>query len=93
MSFANGKKANAICDRCGLTYKYSNLHFEIENGKRNGLKVCSSCLDQDHPQNKLGREKVVDPQALKDPRPDKAETATVNTAFNNRFPHTAGVTS
>tara|TARA_X000001382_G_C3143007_1_gene170234 strand:+ start:71 stop:352 length:282 start_codon:yes stop_codon:yes gene_type:complete len=93
MAYASGKRSKAICDRCGQKYKYSQLREEVENSRRNGLRVCSSCLDVDHPQLKLGKTKIVDNQALKNPRPDKAETATVNTAFNNRFPHTAGVTS
>lgn len=93
MAYASGKTSKGICDRCGLTFRYTDLHFEIENQKRNGLKVCSSCLDDDHPQLQLGKEKVVDAQALRDPRPDVAETATNNTTFNTRYPHTAGVTT
>ena len=93
MGYASGKKSKAICDRCGFKYRYTQLRNEVENSRRSGLKVCPSCLDTDHPQLKLGKTRAVDNQALKDPRPDKAETATVNTAFNNRFPHTAGVTS
>ena len=93
MSYASGKKSKAICDRCGLKYRYNQLQFEIENQRRNGLKVCPSCLDQDHPQLRLGRTPVVDNQSIRDPRPDVAETATNNTAFNTRYPHTAGVTS
>ena len=93
MSYASGKYALAVCDRCGQQYKYSQLREEVENGRRNGLRVCSPCHDEDHPQLRLGKEKVVDPQALRDPRPDADQVATNNSAFNNRFPHTAGVTS
>lgn len=93
MAFAKGTRSKAICDRCGLKYKYSQLVLEIENSRPNGLKVCPSCLDEDHPQLKLGKTRIVDAQALRDPRPDRAETASNNTAFNSRFPHTAGVTS
>ena len=93
MSYASGKYALAVCDRCGQQYKYSQLKEEVENGRRNGLRVCPPCYDEDHPQLRLGKEKVVDPQALRDPRPDADQVATNNTAFNNRFPHTAGVTS
>tara|TARA_B100000902_G_scaffold77250_1_gene82007 strand:+ start:1381 stop:1662 length:282 start_codon:yes stop_codon:yes gene_type:complete len=93
MAYASGKNSKGICDRCGLTFRYEELLFEIENQRRNGLKVCSSCLDKDHPQLRLGEEKIDDPQSLRDPRPDHDEVATVNTAFNNRYPHTAGVTS
>ena len=93
MSYASGKYALAVCDRCGQQYKYSQLREEVENGRRNGLRVCPPCYDEDHPQLRLVKEKVVDPQALRDPRPDADQVATNNTAFNNRFPHTAGVTS
>jgi len=93
MSFASGKRSHAICDRCGFKYRYPQLQFEIENLRRNGLKVCPSCLDDDHPQLQLGKEKVVDAQSLRDPRPDVAEASTDNTTFNTRYPHTAGVTS
>ena len=93
MSYASGKYALAVCDRCGQQYKYSQLREEVENGRRNGLRVCPPCNDEDHPQLRLGKEKVVDPQALRDPRPDADQVATNNSAFNNRFPHTAGVTS
>ena len=44
MGYAVGKKANGICDRCGFTYLLSNLKYEIENQKRNGLRVCSECF-------------------------------------------------
>ena len=50
-------------------------------------------VDKDHPQNKLGKVRVHDPQSLRDARPDVAETATTNTTFDNRFPHTAGTRS
>ena len=55
MGYAVGKKANGICDRCGFTYLLSNLKYEIEDQKRNGLRVCSECFDQDQPQLQLGK--------------------------------------
>ena len=76
MSYASGKYALAVCDRCGQQYKYSQLREEVENGRRNGLRVCPPCYDEDHPQLRLGKEKVVDPQALRDPRPDADQVAT-----------------
>ena len=69
------------------------LREEIENGRKNGLRVCPPCFDEDHPQLQLGKQKVIDAQALQNPRPDADQVATNNTAFNNRYPHTAGVTS
>ena len=93
MSFASGKNSYGICDRTGLRYKYKDLVFEYTNGTKNGLKVGRDVVDKDHPQNKLGKVRVHDPQSLRDARPDVAETATTNTTFNNRFPHTAGTRS
>ena len=46
------------------------LVYEYKNGVKTGLRVGKDVADQDHPQNFLGRVKVFDPQALKDPRPD-----------------------
>ena len=90
--FASGKHSHALCDRCGQRYKYKQLKPEIENKRPNGLRVCPTCLDADHPQLQLGRKKIVDPQALKDPRPDRVEPASTIAAFLERYPHTAGVT-
>jgi len=68
--FAAGKRAFGFCDRCGFRYALSALRWEFEDRRRNGLRVCSSCLDPDHPQLQLGRFRIYDPQALDGPRPD-----------------------
>ena len=73
-SFAAGKKALAICDRCGLQYKLKELKWITLNENKTNLRVCPSCWETDHPQNKLGKYVVIDPQALRDPRPDNAES-------------------
>ena len=52
--YSAGKKALGDCDRCGFTYKLNDLQYEIQDSIRNGLRVCNSCLDADHPQFKLG---------------------------------------
>lgn len=88
--YATGKKSVALCDRCGQKYPYTDLREQIENRRPNGLRVCRSCLDEDHPQLQLGRHKIQDPQALRFPRPDRIEPASTIIAFNNRYPHTAG---
>ena len=44
--YAKGTKALGICDRCGFSYKLNALKYEIENGTRNGLRVCNSCFDE-----------------------------------------------
>jgi hypothetical protein len=55
MAYAKSKKALGICDRCGFTYKLRELIYEVEDETRNGLRVCKSCLDPDHPQLQVGR--------------------------------------
>ena len=37
--YAQGKKALAICDRCGFTYRLKDLRYEVQNKQKNGLKV------------------------------------------------------
>jgi hypothetical protein len=68
--FASGKKALAICDRCGLQYKLRQLKILVVRGRETNIKVCPTCYDPDHPQNKLGEFPVDDPQAIRNPRPD-----------------------
>ena len=83
MAYARGKKALGQCDRCGFTYKLAELKYEIFDGKRNGLRVCYDCLDEDHPQLKLGELNIVDPQNLYNPRVDTGEKeSTTYVAFN-----------
>jgi len=77
--FASGKHAFGLCDRCEFRYKLSALYWEIQDKKRNGLRVCADCRDKDHPQLQLGRFRIRDPQALRDPRPDN------NLANTNAF--------
>tara|TARA_Y100001973_G_C5204146_1_gene340163 strand:- start:1406 stop:1693 length:288 start_codon:yes stop_codon:yes gene_type:complete len=87
------KYALGICDRSGMRYKLKDLFHEIENGKRNGLKVGKDMLDKDHPQHSLGTVKPKDNQSLEGARPE-ADEASVNTStFDNLYPHTAGTRS
>ena len=71
--YAKGKKALGICDRCGFTYKLSELKYEIEDKVRNGLSVCSDCFDPDHPQLRVGELQTSDPQSLFNARVDTGE--------------------
>ena len=52
--YAAGKKSKALCDRCGLKYDYDQLKEQVVNRRPNGLRVCPSCLDVDHPQRRVG---------------------------------------
>lgn len=68
--FASGRKAIAMCDRCGQQFKLKQLKEEIIKTKRYNLLVCPECWDPDHPQLLLGMYPVDDPQALRNPRRD-----------------------
>ena len=70
MAYAAGKKALGICDRCGFTYKLSELKYEVQDQKRTGSRVCTSCLDPDQPQFRLGEVDTSDSIGLFNPRPD-----------------------
>ena len=73
MAYARAKKAVGECDRCGFTYKLSDLRYEVEDKVRNGLRVCRDCFDPDHPQLRIGDVDASDVQSLFDPRIDKGE--------------------
>jgi hypothetical protein len=70
--YAAGKKAIADCDRCGQRFKLKVLKTEIIKTKKYDLLVCPECWDPDHPQLQLGMWPVDDPQALRNPRPDRS---------------------
>lgn len=70
MSFASGKDALAICDRCGKDCDYRELREESIRGIPQGNAVCGDCWDADHPQNWFGQDTVVDYEGLQDPRPE-----------------------
>jgi hypothetical protein len=70
--FASGKKAISECDRCGQRFLLKKLKREIIKGKNFDLLVCPECWDPDHPQLHLGEFPVDDPQALRNPRPDRS---------------------
>jgi hypothetical protein len=77
--FASGKKAIAMCDRCGQQYKLKQLKTEIIKQRKYQLLVCPECWDPDQPQLMLGTFPVDDPQALRNPRRDTTYyTAGVN---------------
>jgi len=70
--FAAGKHAISECDRCGQRFKLKLLKTEIVKTKKYDLLVCPECWDPDHPQLQLGMWPVDDPQALRNPRPDRS---------------------
>lgn len=79
-AFANGKFTIANCDRCGFQYKLTELKEITVRRKKTGLMVCPECWEPDHPQNMQGMYKVVDPQAVHNPRPDTSRAQSVGVA-------------
>ena len=71
MTFANGNRSLAICDRCGQQYKYLQLRKEW-----NGLFTCPECFEPKHPQLDPGYHPA-DSIALRDPRPARQEPVVV----------------
>lgn len=68
--YASGRKALAICDRCGFAYPYLTIVEEPGTGWR----VCRTCDDGhyslvSHPQN-FNAPISEDPQGLEHARPD-----------------------
>lgn len=70
--FASGKHAISECDRCGFRYKLKELKKLTIKTKQVNILVCKTCWEPDQPQLQLGMYPVDDPQALRDPRPDKS---------------------
>jgi hypothetical protein len=70
--FSSGKNSIAECDRCGFRFKLTSLRKETVKTKIRNIMVCSSCWDPDQPQLLLGMYPVDDPQAVRDPRPDRS---------------------
>ena len=83
--FASGKKAIALCDRCGQQFLLKDLKDQVVKQKRTGLLVCKSCHDIDHPQLMLGTIPVSDPQALRNPRKDNSYYVSGNNGQGSRI--------
>ena len=70
--FSSGKNAIAECDRCGFRYKLKQLKKLTIKTKQVSILVCPTCWEPDQPQLQLGMYPVDDPQAVREPRPDKS---------------------
>ena len=81
--FAVGKNAFSISDRSGLRYRYKDMRREW-----NGLLVGKDEYESKHKQLEP-RPRTVDPQALKDARPDRVEPQVARLLSYNPF--TSGV--
>ena len=73
--FSSGKNSIAECDRCGFRFKLTQLKREVVKTKNYELMVCGPCWDPDQPQLQLGMYPVNDPQAVRNPRPDRSYVA------------------
>lgn len=73
--FASGKNSIAECDRCGQRFKLTALKRETVKTKIREILVCSVCWDPDQPQLQLGMYPIDDPQAVRNPRPDRSYVA------------------
>lgn len=76
MSYATGKHALGICDRCGFQCSYLEMMKEW-----NGLKVCQECYEPKQPQ--LTPAIPRDVESLFEPRPEiplpRAQLGSVST--------------
>lgn len=70
--YASGKNSISECDRCGFRYMLKVLKTLTIKTKNVKIKVCPTCYEPDQPQLSLGLYPVNDPQAVRDPRPDKS---------------------
>ena len=70
--FASGKKAIAICDRCGFQFRLKELKALVIKTKNVNIIVCKECWEPDQPQLQLGMYPVDDPQGLRNPRRDNS---------------------
>jgi hypothetical protein len=70
--YASGKNSISECDRCGFRYMLKELKTLTIKTKNVNIKVCRTCWEPDQPQLSLGLYPVNDPQAVRDPRPDKS---------------------
>ncbi len=70
--FAQGKRAIAVCDRCGFQYKLVQLRELVIKNTPINMLVCNSCWEESHPQLMQGEIPIYDPQALQRARPDSS---------------------
>lgn len=82
--FASGRHSIAECDRCGQRFKLTELKRETVKTKVREILVCSVCWDPDQPQLQLGMYPVDDPQAVRNPRPDRSYIASGVLANGNQ---------
>ena len=70
--YTSSKNAIADCDVCGFQFKLKELKDLYVRKTNTNIKACKECWNPDQPQNMQGMYPVEDPQAVRDPRPDKS---------------------
>ena len=83
--FTEGHRAIAECDICGFRFKLKELRSLVVKTKEVKTKACRQCWVPDHPQLLLGMYPVSDPQALRDPRPDRNSYTASGTLANGSY--------
>jgi len=73
--FAAGKREFAFCDVCGFRCDLKALRKLVVKTKVTETKACSACWVPDQPQLLVGMTPVIDPQGLREPRPDTSQAA------------------
>jgi len=68
--FASAKHSIAECDVCGFRFKLTELKPLVIKTKNTNILACLACWTPDQPQLQVGMYPVVDPQAVRNPRPD-----------------------
>jgi hypothetical protein len=75
--YARGSRALGICDVCGFREKLSRLRPLIVRRTITNTLACPKCWVPDQPQLLVGEKRVIDPQALRNPRPNQNEESRV----------------
>ena len=82
-SYTKGKYAFGYCDLTGFRYPLKDLVPEIVNQRPTGFLVGKDVVDPDQPQLQLGKLKLDDPRALRNPRPDRGlDDSRILASFN-----------
>lgn len=84
MAFSSGRKALAICDRCGMAYPYPEIRAEW-----NRARVCPECWESKHPQLDPPDVKA-DDEALRYARPDRTEPVPDTSAYDDLLNNPSG---
>ena len=84
MAFSAGKRAWGICDISGQRYRLKDMKVQWD-----GLRVGPDQFNTKHPQLDPSRVQT-DPEALRNPRPDRTEPVAEALLTNNPFLSTSG---